>query len=79
MGWEQTMELAARIRIPIEGMFGIVKHKYNLERVKTKLNMTSDFIIALVRLGDEPKKDCKESFCFFLWLCNHRNICLVLI
>ncbi len=55
-------------RIPIEGVFGVAKRKYTLDRVRTKLAETSETTIALVILGLNLKKILRDLFAFLRWL-----------
>lgn len=66
-------------RIPIEGVFGVAKRSYTLDRVRTKLDMTSETTIAMVILAMNLKKIVKDLFVFIQWLFRHCNIRLVLV
>ncbi|MDC7247499.1 MAG: IS5 family transposase [Sphaerochaetaceae bacterium] len=55
-------------RIPIEGVFGVAKRKYTLDRVRTKLAETSETTIALVVLGLNLKKILRDFFALLRWL-----------
>lgn len=66
-------------RIPIEGVFGVAKRKYTLDRVRTKLEVTSETTIALVILGMNLRKVLKDLFVFLKWVFGLRKIRLVLV
>ena len=66
-------------RIPIEGVFGVAKRTYTLDRVRAKLDSTSGSTIAMVILAMNLKKIVKDLFVSFLWLFGYRNIRLVLV
>lgn len=66
-------------RIPIEGVFGVAKRKYTLDRIRTKLDGTSETTIALVILGMNLRKVLKDLFVFLKWLFGQRNIRLILV
>ncbi len=55
-------------RIPIEGVFGVAKRTYTLDRVRAKLDSTSGSTIAMVILAMNLKKIVKDLFVSFLWL-----------
>ena len=55
-------------RIPIEGLFGVAKRKYTLDRVRTKLAGTSKTTIAMVILGLNLKKILRDLFVLWFWL-----------
>ncbi len=38
--------------IPIEGIFGVAKRTYTIDRVRTKLAETNETTIAMVKLGE---------------------------
>ena len=51
-----------RLRIPIEGVFGVAKRRYGMNVIREKLSVTSENTLAMVILGVNLNKILRNLF-----------------